>query len=382
MQPKTVVIAPDSFKESLTALEVAEAIEEGFREIHSTWDYQKIPMADGGEGTLQSLIDATGGEMKTTKAKNPLNDEITAQYGLIHEGKQAVIEMATASGLELIASNERDAMAATSWGLGDLIKAALDDGVEEILIGIGGSATNDAGAGMLQSLGGKLLDENGEQIPLGGAGLSELATIDLSEMDERLEAVKFEVASDVNNPLTGENGASYIYGEQKGATSEQIEQLEQNIKHFADLIEKSLDKDIREIPGAGAAGGLGAALIAFLDAELRKGGDVIVEMLALEEKIEKADLVITGEGGINNQTIYGKTPIVVAEVAKKFDLPVIAIAGSLSDDYEEVYENGLEAVFSVLPKVVELETALEEAYDNVKSTARNIAATLKIAKKL
>lgn len=378
MNQKKVVIAPDSFKESLSALEVAEAIEAGFQQVYPNWEYVKVPMADGGEGTLQSLVDATAGEMKTVKVKNPLNDEINAQYGVIHDGHRAVIEMATASGLELIESSQRDVMKATSWGVGDLIRAALDEEVEEILIGIGGSATNDAGAGMIQSLGGKLLAKNGEQIPLGGAGLSELATIDLSEMDNRLKSVTIEVASDVNNPLTGENGASYIYGEQKGASVEQLEILDQNIQHFADVVHEDLGQDIDEIPGAGAAGGIGGALIAFFDAELRKGGEVIVEMLGLEEKIQEADLVLTGEGGINHQTIYGKTPIVVAKVAKEFDLPVIAIAGSLSGDYEAVHEHGIDAVFSVLPQVVDLETALEKGYDNIVSTARNIASTINI----
>lgn len=378
MNQKKVVIAPDSFKESLSALEVAEAIETGFQQIYPNWHYEKVPMADGGEGTLQSLVDATTGEMKTVKVKNPLNDEINAQYGVIHNGQQAIIEMATASGLELIESEKRDAMKATSWGLGDLIRAVLDEEVDEILIGIGGSATNDAGAGMIQSLGGKLLNEEGEQIPLGGAGLSELHTIDLSEMDERLKSVNIEVASDVNNPLTGENGASHIYGEQKGASLEQIETLDQNIKHFSEIIHEGVGKDIDEIPGAGAAGGIGGALIAFLDAELKNGGDVIVEMLDLEEKIQTADLVITGEGGINHQTIYGKTPIVVAKVAKKFNVPVIAIAGSLSGNYKEVYEHGIDAVFSVLPQVVDLETALEEGYENIVSTARNIASVVDI----
>lgn len=378
MDQKKVVIAPDSFKESLTALEVAEAVEEGFQQIYPNWHYEKVPMADGGEGTLRSLVDATGGEMKTVKVKNPLNQDITAQYGIIHEGKRAVIEMATASGLELIESEDREVMQATSWGLGDLIRAALEEEVEEILLGIGGSATNDAGAGMIQSLGGQLLDADGNQIPLGGIGLRQLETIDLSTLDQRLKDVKIEVASDVSNPLTGEKGASYVYGAQKGASDAQIEELDQNLAHFAEVVQTDLGKKIDAIPGAGAAGGIGGALIAFLDAELRKGGEVVVEMLGLEEKIQKADLVITGEGGINQQTIYGKTPIVVAKVAKRYDLPVIGIAGSLSGEYDEVYSHGIDAVFSILSEVVDLDTALNDGYENIVRTARNIAATINI----
>lgn len=378
MDQKKVVIAPDAFKKSLTALEVAEAIEEGFRQIYPNWHYKKVPMADGGEGTLRSLVDATGGEMKIVQVKNPLNQDITAQYGIIHEGKRAVIEMATASGLELIESEDRQVMQATSWGLGDLIRAALEEEVEEILLGIGGSATNDAGAGMIQSLGGQLLDADGNQIPLGGIGLRQLETIDLSTLDQRLKDVKIEVASDVSNPLTGEKGASYVYGAQKGASDAQIEELDQNLAHFAEVVQTDLGKKIDAIPGAGAAGGIGGALIAFLDAELRQGGEVVVEMLGLEEKIQKADLVITGEGGINRQTIYGKTPIVVAKVAKRYDLPVIGIAGSLSGEYDEVYTHGIDAVFSILSEVVDLDTALNDGYENIVRTARNIAATINI----
>lgn len=375
---RKVVIAPDSFKESLTALEAADAIEEGFRQIFPDSEYVRVPMADGGEGTLQSLIDATHGEMKQATVTDPMGQSIQAAYGIIGSGKQAVIEMATASGLELVPLDQRDPMKATSWGLGDLIRAVLDDGVSEIIIGIGGSATNDGGAGMVQSLGGKLLDKNGEQIPKGGAGLRELERIDLSEFEPRLAAVRITVASDVDNPLTGEKGASYIYGPQKGATEEQVRELDENLQRFADVIQRDLAKDVTQVKGAGAAGGVGAALMTFMDAEIRRGGELIAELLDLTEKLKASDLVITGEGGINHQTIYGKTPIVVAKAAKQFDLPVIAIAGSLSEGFESVYEEGIDAVFSILPEIVELETALDQGYENLVKTARNIAALLKI----
>lgn len=371
-----IVIAPDSFKESLTALEVADAVEEGFKTFFPQATYIKIPMADGGEGTLQSVIDATQGEMTKTTALDPTGAEVEATYGMIENGTRAIIEMATASGLELVNPKDRNPMTATSWGLGDLIRAALDEEVSEIILGIGGSATNDGGAGMIQSLGGKLLDKEGKQIPKGGAGLSELEQIDVSEMAERLKEVNIIVASDVDNPLIGADGASYVYGAQKGASKEQIKELDENLQHFAEVIKRDLDKDVADVEGAGAAGGIGAALLAFLNAKMRPGGKLIAEMLDLEEHIQDADLVITGEGGINHQTIFGKTPIVVAQAAKKYDVPVVAIAGSLSEGFESVYDEGIDAVFGILPEIVELEEALEKGYSNIVRTARNIAALL------
>lgn len=377
---KKVVIAPDSFKESMTALEVAKAIEAGFKKVLPDWEYIKIPMADGGEGTVQSLVDATKGSIKQVEVLDPLGRKIKAAYGISGDGKKAIIEMAAASGLELLKESERDAMNTTSWGLGNLVRAALDEEVDHILVGIGGSATNDAGAGMVQSLGGKLLDEDGEQIPYGGASLDKLTTIDLSALDTRLKRTKIEVACDVNNPLTGLNGASYVYGPQKGADEEEVKELDQNLKHFSEVIHQGLGTNIENEPGAGAAGGVGGAMLAFLGAELRKGGELIVEMLGLEETIKTADLVITGEGEINHQTIFGKTPIVVAKTAEKYGIPVIALVGSISEGYKEVYENGIDAVFSILPEVTDLEEALNNAYRNVEQTARDVAAVLALSK--
>ena len=362
----------------MTALEVAEAIETGFKRVFPNWEYVKVPMADGGEGTVQSLVDATRGSIKYTEVVDPLGRKIKAAYGISGDGKQAIIEMAAASGLELLKDSERDAMNTTSWGLGDLIRAALDEKVDYILVGIGGSATNDAGAGMIQSLGGKLLDENGEQIPYGGASLDKLTTIDLSTLDPRLKRVTIEVACDVNNPLTGPDGASYVYGPQKGADEEEVKELDQNLKHFSNVIRQDLEVDIEKEPGAGAAGGVGGAMLAFLGAELRKGGELIVEMLDLEEIVKTADLVITGEGGINHQTVYGKTPIVVAKTAKKYEVPVIALAGSISEGYEKVYDNGINAVFSILSEVTPLEETLKDGFKNVERTAQNLAALLNI----
>lgn len=378
MKNKKVVIAPDSFKESLTAIEVAEAVESGFTKIFPDWEYIKVPMADGGEGTVQSLVDALDGSMKEIEVLNPIGKKIQASYGLSGDGKQAIIEMATSSGLELIKSADRCVMQATSWGLGDLIHDALEEKVEKILIGIGGSATNDGGAGMIQSLGGKLLDRDGKQIPYGGEGLGELQSIDLSELDERLYDVEIEVACDVTNPLTGPDGASHVYGPQKGADEEQVEQLENNLKHFAEIIRKELDINIENEPGAGAAGGVGGALLAFFGAELRSGGELITEWLDLENTLKDADLVVTGEGGMNHQTAYGKTPVVVGKLAKKHQIPVIALVGSISEGFEEVYVNGIDAVFSIITEVGDIEEVLETAFTNVEQTAENVARILKI----
>lgn len=375
---KKIVIAPDSFKESMTAQEAANAIEEGFMKIFPAWHYEKVPMADGGEGTVQSLVDALGGEIKKVVALDALGRESESFYGLIDNGRTAIIEIAACSGLEKIENSERNPMITTTWGLGDLISAALAEEVEAIIIGLGGSATNDGGAGMIQRLGGKLLDKNGKQIGKGGQHLQELCSIDLSELDARISKVSFIGATDVNNPLTGPEGASYIYGPQKGATVQQVKVLDQNLKHFAQVIENELNLDIDQIPATGAAGGTAAALVSFLGAQLKQGGNLITELVGLEDKIAHADLVVTGEGGLNHQTIYGKTPIVVAQVAKKYNLPVIAIVGSIMENHEAVYIEGIDSVFSILPKLSDEKQAFSEAYENTVLTARNIAAILKM----
>lgn len=373
-----IVIAPDSFKESLTALEAANAIEEGFKQVFPDAEYVKVPMADGGEGTVQSLVDATKGKIETLTVHGPLGEPAEAFYGISGDGKVAIIEMAAASGLHLVDLLERNPLVTSTWGTGELIQAALSKGVEEILIGIGGSATNDGGAGMIQCLGGKLLDKEGQQIVLGGIGLADLVSIDLSELNPKLKEVEIKVACDVDNPLTGPKGASYIYGFQKGGTAEQVEQLDQNLAHFASVVRQDLKQDIEFIAGAGAAGGLGGALLAVLAAKLQNGGVLVSELVGLENKICEADLVITGEGGINHQTIYGKTPICVAKIAQKYQIPVIAVAGRLSGNYQAVYEHGITAVFSILSEITSLETALEVGYKNIRNTAKNIAAVIKI----
>jgi len=376
---KKVVIAPDSFKESLSALEVAEAIERGFRQIFPQVQYVKLPMADGGEGTVDSMVAATGGEIVTVAVTGPLGQPVQAFYGLLGEGETAVIEMAAASGLHLAPKAQRDPRMTTSYGTGELIQAALDRGVKTIILGIGGSATNDGGAGMMQALGARLLDENRQALPPGGAALAQLAYIDLSGVDPRLQQVSITAACDVDNPLCGANGASAVFGPQKGATPEMVTQLDAALRHYGTLLEQATGREVINAPGAGAAGGMGAALLGMLNARLRPGIEIVIETLQLEEALRDADLVITGEGRLDSQSIHGKTPIGVARVAKRFGLPVIGIAGSLSKDYKVVHQHGIDAAFSVLDRVVSLEEALAEAADNLEVTARNVAAVWRLA---
>jgi glycerate 2-kinase len=377
-----VIIAPDSFKESLSALEVANAIEKGFRDIFPEAEYVKIPMADGGEGTVQSLVDATGGRIVKTEVTGPLGDRVKAFFGVLGDGKTAVIEMAAASGLHLVPSEKRNPLVTTTRGTGELILSALNEGAEHIIIGIGGSATNDGGAGMIQALGGRLLDRHGQEIGLGGGSLSELADIDLSGLDVRLKHVKIEVACDVDNPLTGPKGASAVFGPQKGAMPEMVATLDKNLQHYADVIERVLGKQVKDIPGAGAAGGLGAGLLAFLEAELKRGVEIVLETVKFHERIQDASLVITGEGRIDGQTIFGKTPIGVAKAAKRYNIPVIAIAGSLSDDSNVVLSHGIDALYSIVPGIIPLEKAMANAEYYIAKTARNIAAACNIGRKM
>jgi len=304
-------------------------------------------MADGGDGTVECLVNATGGEILREKVIGPLGNEILAHYGILEDKKTAVIEMATASGLTLVPENKRDPLITTTYGTGQLIKAALNQGCRKMIIGIGGSATNDGGAGMVQALGVKLLDQEGEEIGFGGGELKKIVKIDISCMDNRLSEIKVLVASDVNNPLCGPQGASRIYGPQKGATPETIEELDKSLAYFAELIKRDLNKDVKDIPGAGAAGGLGASLMAFLNAELRPGIEIMIEAVKLEQAIKDADLVITGEGKIDSQTIYGKAPIGVAKIAKKYNVPVVAVAAIIEEDSRIFQSYGIDTLIKV-----------------------------------
>ena len=373
-----IVIAPDSYKESLSATEVAQAIEKGFREIFPDAQYVSVPVADGGEGTVEAMIAATHGSAHSALVTGPLGEKVNANWGMSGDGKTAFIEMAAASGLALVPPDKRNPLITTSRGTGELILQALDSGASNIIIGIGGSATNDGGAGMVQALGAKLCDANGTEIGYGGGSLNTLNTIDVSGLDPRIQRCAIRVACDVTNPLVGEQGASRIFGPQKGATEPLILELDRNLAHYADIIKKSLGVDVKNVPGAGAAGGMGAALMAFLGAELKSGIEIVTQALNLEEHIHDCTLVVTGEGRIDSQSIHGKVPVGVANVAKKYHKPVIGIAGSLTRDVGVVHQYGIDAVFSVLTSIGTLEEAFRGAFDNIYRASRNIAATLAV----
>lgn len=377
-----IVIAPDSYKESLSALEVANAIEQGFREIWPDADYVKLPVADGGEGTVEAMVAATAGRIVDVDVTGPLGKTVTAFFGLSGDERTAFIEMAAASGLEQVPVALRDPLKTTSRGTGELIRHALDAGVDHIIIGLGGSATNDGGAGMVQALGAKLLDARQNEIGKGGAALDALTRIDISQLDPRLAACRIEVACDVTNPLTGKEGASAVFGPQKGATLETIDRLDTALVHYAQIIARDLEVDVLELAGGGAAGGMGAALYAFCGAQLRRGIEIVTDALQLDACVADADLVVTGEGCMDSQTIHGKVPVGVAKVAKRYHKPVIGIAGSLTADVGIVHEHGLDAVFSVIYTICTLDDALKNAAENVRMTARNVAATLKMGQTL
>ncbi|MDW1109605.1 glycerate kinase [Mannheimia haemolytica] len=374
-----IVIAPDSFKESLTALEVAQAIQQGFARVFPEAEYQLVPMADGGEGSVQSLVDATHGSLQKISVIAPLANEVEGFFGLSGDQKTAFIEMAAASGLHLVPMEQRNPLVTTSYGTGQLIKAALDLGVEKIILGIGGSATNDGGVGMLQALGAKFLNAEQREIGFGGEALSQIQQIDLSGLDSRLKQVEFEVACDVDNPLCGERGASAIFGPQKGATAEMVKTLDHALLHFAETVKSQLGIEIAEKAGAGAAGGMGGGLLLLPNVTLRSGVQIILEATDLAEKLVDADLVVTGEGRMDAQSIAGKTPIGVAKVAKQFGKPVIAIVGSLKEDYPVVYQHGIDAVFPIIRQVSNLEAVLKSGKENLISTAENVARLWKIS---
>ncbi|CAH2713776.1 Glycerate 2-kinase [Neobacillus rhizosphaerae] len=371
------VLAPDSFKESMTAKNAALAMQKGILKVFPDADCVMVPMADGGEGTVESLVSMTNGEIINTEVLGPLGEKVVADYGLLDEGHTAVIEMASASGLELIKPEDRNPLLTTTYGTGELIKHALEKGVSRILIGIGGSATNDGGTGMLQALGVSFKNKNGEELPFGGGALHQLHTIDLSGLDERIKKVKMDVACDVTNPLIGENGASAVFGPQKGATPEVVKLLDQNLAHFADVIHQFLNKDITHLDGGGAAGGMGAGLMAFLNAHLKKGIDLVIEYTGLEEQIKGADYVFTGEGSIDGQTLFGKTPFGVATIAKKHSVPVIALAGRIGKDVDPLYDHGFTAIVGILHGVSTLEEALKAGATNLAFASENICRILK-----
>lgn len=379
-----IVIAPDSFKENLTSSEVANEIEIGLRRVWPDAVCIKVPMADGGEGTVQSLVEATGGEFVSTDVTAPLGNRVSARFGLLGGGRTAVAEMAEASGLALVPRDRRDPLLATSYGTGEMLLAAAGRGVGEIIIGIGGSATNDGGAGMAQALGVRFLDASGAVItqPLGGGHLRDIARIDMSSLDPRVKAVRFSVACDVTNPLTGPKGASAVYGPQKGATPDMVADLDRNLRHFAGLIRRDLELDIEDTPGAGAAGGMGGALVAFARAQLKRGIELVVEATGLEETMKGADLAITGEGRVDFQTAFGKTPSGVAAAARRHGVPVVAIGGGLSSDANGVFAHGIDGLEPATAAPMDLETALRNARENLQNAAERVARLIAIGERL
>ena len=373
-----ILIAPDSFKESLKASEVAHAIEAGVKMACPDAECICIPMADGGEGTVDALVHATGGIIEKVSVRDPLMRQVDSYFGILGDGKTAVIEMAAASGLELLKEDERNPMETTTFGTGQLIKAALDKDCSTIIIGIGGSATNDGGAGMAQALGIGLLDQKNQPIGMGGGSLGQLVKVDLERLDTRIKQTKIIVASDVNNPLCGANGASNIYGPQKGATEDMIRILDENLNLFGKILEEKYHKKIRELPGAGAAGGLGAGLVAFLHAELLPGFEIVNNITHLEDLVQGTDLVITGEGRMDKQTMYGKTPFGVARLAKKYKKPVIGISGTLGADYQVLFQEGFDVLTSIIDQPMSLESALGNAAEMVKFASFNLLRAVKI----
>ncbi|MCG0278425.1 MAG: glycerate kinase [Thermanaeromonas sp.] len=359
---KRIVIAPDSFKESLEAPQVAKAIAAGVKKVFPDVETVEVPLADGGEGLTTTLVAATGGKLMEALVTGPLGEPVTARWGILGDGRTAVVEMAQASGLPLVPKEKRNPLYTTTYGTGELIREALKSGCQRLIVGIGGSATNDGGAGMAQALGVRLLDEAGLDIPWGAVGLEKLNRIDMENIFPRIKEVEILVACDVDNPLCGPRGASAVYGPQKGATPEMIPRLDAALARLADVIARDLGVEVRDLPGAGAAGGLGAGLVAFLGATLRRGIELVMEAVNLEGILAAgADLVITGEGEINRQTAYGKVPAGVAKVAGKYGIPVVALAGSIGEGAETVYEHGIKAYMSIIPRPLPLTYCLENA---------------------
>jgi len=358
-----VVIAPQAFKGSLSGMEAARSMEEGLRRVYPGAETVLVPVADGGDGTVATLVEASGGEFVTTRVTGPQGIPVDAVWGVMGDGSTAVIEMARASGLVLVPEGRRDPRVSTTYGTGELICEALRRGYRRIIVGVGGSATNDGGAGMAQALGARFLDVNNEELPFGGATLKYIRRIDISGMEPRVKEAEAIIASDVTNPLCGPQGASAVYGPQKGATPEMVKELDAALAHYAEVVKRDLGLDLAERPGAGAAGGLGYGLMVFLGAEFRPGIDLVCDVLSLDERLRGADLVITGEGMIDGSTVFNKAPIGVARHAKALgDIPVLAVAGSLGRGYEAVLEKGIDAAIGMVRGAVTVDEAMNNAY--------------------
>ena len=373
-----IVVAPQAFKGSLSATEVGNSMIKGIENVIENSTNLLVPVADGGDGTLETLVESSQGKINSIKVTGPLGEQQNSAWGALGKNKTAIIEMARSSGLALVPINKLNPLISTTYGLGEVILDALNQGYRDFIIGIGGSATNDAGAGMAQALGAKLLDSNGNELPFGGESLSKLNSINIDGIDTRIKESNFAIACDVNNPLTGPEGASAIYGPQKGATPEMVNTLDQALTNFAEIVEKDLGIKINDVEGSGAAGGLGGGLIAFLNGKLRKGVDIVLDFVDIDKALTNTNLVITGEGQLDFQTIYNKAPIGVAKRAKHLGIPVIAISGSLGENFSVVHEHGIDAASSIISKPMTLEEASKTAPELIASATEQALRYMKI----
>lgn len=373
-----IVIAPDSYKGCLSALEVSNAIESAFLEFYPEMNIVKVPIADGGEGTVDALVTATNGKLMFSDVLGPLGEKIIAKWGILGDSTTAVIEMASASGLPLVPREKRNPYITSTFGTGQLIISALNANCKKIVIGIGGSATNDGGVGMAKALGAKFFDSSGKELDDGGYALQKLEKIDISKIDQRIKNTEILVACDVDNPLCGPRGASAVYGPQKGATPEMILELDKALLNFSDVAQEVTGKNVKNIAGAGAAGGLGAGLMFFTEASLMPGVELILEVTDFNNLVKDADLVITGEGSTDFQTVFGKAPVGVAKAAKKYSIPVVCISGGLGDGYESVFENGIDAIISISSGPVSLDKCMLNGANMITSATKRLIRTLRV----
>lgn len=366
-----ILIASDSYKGSYSSSDVSNAIEKGIHKVSKDIEVKKLIIADGGEGTISSLIQAKKGFLKEEKVLDPLSREIVAKYAILSDG-EAVVEMAKASGLDLLSEEELNPFKTTTYGTGQLIKAAIENGATKIYVGIGGSATNDCGVGMAKALGISFKDKYGEEIGLGAEELIKVDKIDISNINKKIKDVEIIVISDVDNPLCGNNGASYVYGPQKGANENDIKILDRNLFHLSEIIKRDLNIDIKNLKGSGAAGGLGGGLVAFCGGKIKPGIEVILDILNIDKILENIDLVITGEGRIDGQSTFGKVPVGVAKRAKQHDIPVIAIVGSIGEGVEEVYKYGIDFIVDIINEPMTLDYAKKNVGKLIEDSAFNI----------
>lgn len=375
-----IVLAPDSFKGSLSSIEAAEALERGIRKVLPDAEVVRVPMADGGEGTVEALVAATGGTLRSRQVTGPMGEPVEACYGILGDGRTAVIEMAAASGLTLVPEGRRDLSAATTYGTGELIRAALADGCRRIVLGLGGSATNDGGVGMAQALGFRFKDGSGHEVGFDGGALEHIAAIDTSGADPLLNGVEFVAACDVRNPLHGPNGAAFVYGPQKGGSPEELARLDRGLRHLAAIVREQLGADAAAVPGAGAAGGLGFGVLVFLGAELRRGVGVVMDAVCFPSLLADADLVITGEGRTDAQTLNGKVPAGIAWAARACGVPAVCISGSVGPGAEALHDQGITALFSIVDGPMPLEDAFRRAPELLERAAENVIRLFLLSK--